>query len=280
MMDLRVLPGLTVLIASLASASAARADAGNPPAFPLSLGEPPQAVDSSGRIVPLGGESSAGARWSRSSGAVTFNLSAQGRVCFPSGAAGDAYYEIGGTIYYDSEHLRYEDLFHTGFGATLEADLLFNLGGRSGSGVQMGAYAALEGSWFEGGSTTDRFGNRISAEDLTLTTLLLGFKGTMPIQGPLFGEFRIGFGATRYEEVEADIRTYGGARTRTVLLEECTRFTMETGVGVGVQFGAFLIRLGFDTRSIEGAATEVNNARFDPHTLWIFDLNLGVGISF
>ncbi len=255
-------------------------DAGNPLAFPLSLGEPPQAVGPDGRILPVGAESSAGVQWSRSSGPLSFSLSAQGRICFPSGAAGDAYYEIGGNLYYDSEHLRYEDLFDTGFGAALEADLLYRLGGQTGGGARMGAYVSLQGSWFEGDTATDRFGNRISPDDLALGTLLAGFKSAMPLGGPLFGEVRIGFGATRYEEVQADLRTSGGTRTRTVLLEECTRFTMETGVAVGLQLGSFAVKLGFDTRSVEGAATEVNSARFDPHTLWIFDLNLGVGIGF
>lgn len=268
----------TALFLALA---APQTDAGNSPVFfPLSLAEPAQAVGPDGRILPVGSSSSGGVQGSYSSGPLSFSLTAQGKVAFPSGAAGDAYYEIGGTIYYDSEHLRYEDLFHSGFGASLEADLLYRLGGASGGGTRMGGYVSIEGSWFEGDSTTDRFGNNINPDDLALATFLAGFKGTMPFSELFFGEFRIGFGATRYEEVKADLRSFGGTTTQTVLLEECTRFTIQTGVGVGLRFGSLVIRLGFDTLSIDGADTEVNNARFNPHTLFIFNLNLGIGLSF
>lgn len=214
-----------------------------------------------------------------------FNVAAHGRLSLPFGAAGDVDAIVIGNTVIVFDHLRYNELFDPGFGASTEVDILFatSRGGHGAmdSDVRVGGYAALQGTWFDGQKETDEFGNSIEPEEMVLYSVLAGIKVAGRVSSTAFGELRIGFGMTRYEEVTATLRAPGGPGREETLIEQSERFTFESRMHGGVRFGPIAFVAGMGVRAIAGAESASNSVvEFDPQTLWILDFEVGIEIGF
>jgi len=200
----------------------------------------------------------------REPGTVRVELLATARVTFLSGNLGE-----GGVDYADN--------FHPGPGLALEADLLIGMP----YGWWLGPYASAGIDRFRGDDFSDVFGTRVDPDDLEIRSLFVGVK-SLSLLGPFWlVSGRVGLGAVRYEEVEADVTEAGVLRTDQEFFEPTTRMGFEA-VGA-FQYGTPRVRwhIGAGLR-FQGGPEEGDDVEelLDTESVGIFTLETGVVIRF
>ena len=216
------------------------------------------------------------------------NASLKGRFSFPLGLVDRdvAYSTVGGgaTVIING-NVAWSDLFNAGWGATLCIDILFKGMGDGPSGslrrqsTSGGAYVSLEHDEFTGSTINDDFGNSIRADDMNLTSMIVGMVVRQNMGQGAFGEGRFGLGAVHYTAIDGDFHFVGTPDFRGSLFEDTWTFAMELKMGGGIRFGP----LGF-TANIGGRLllppNNGANASFNSGPIWTFDIEIGVELGF
>ena len=221
------------------------------------------------------------------SGPVTLGvcLGLQGRLILPFGSLEDGYVDVIGNVVFIEDHLDYNDLFDVGLGLTLEADILFRpppprIGGPPWEDTPaMGLYVVLERDWFGGESAEDGTGLRIEPDDWEITSVLVGFKAQGTIEGPFYGDVRVGLGWVEYPSLEADLRPNVGPGGRGELFAESGGLVMEGRMHFGGRVGPLGFLFGFGGRFLDGPDPG-DDVRLDPNAMWTLELELGAELNF
>jgi len=214
---------------------------------------------------------------------LSLDLGLRGRVAVPHGSIGgkNAVPSPGLTVL--PEGLRYNNLFDPGLGATIEADLMFEAGrpfGTAGDPSRVGVYVAAQRDWLDGNRVTDDLGTSLTPDPMTITTLLAGVRGTLPLAPAFFVDIRVGAGAVRFDAVDAELTS--PTPVDIGLFEAGWKAAAEARVHLRYRAGAvsFLIGAGARLSSGPDAAGAVNGSAIDPGALWLFDGELGIEIGF
>jgi hypothetical protein len=215
------------------------------------------------------------------SGPVTFGvcLGVQGRLVLPFGSLEDGYVDVIGNVVFIEDHLDYNDLFDVGLGVTLEADILFRpppprIGGPPWEDTPaMGIFVAFERDWFAGESAEDE------PDDWEITSVIVGFKAQGTIEGPFYGDVRVGLGYVSYPSLEADLRPTVGPGGRGELFAESGGLAMEGRMHFGARVGPLGFLFGFGGRFLDGP-NNGDDVRLDPNAMWTLELELGAELNF
>jgi hypothetical protein len=214
---------------------------------------------------------------------LSLDLGLRGRVTVPHGAIGGKSAAPSPGLTVLPEGLRYNTLFDPGFGATVETDLMFEVAhpfGTAGDPTRVGAYIAAQRDWFNGSSVTDDFGEWLSPYPMTVTTLLAGVRGSIPLAPSLLLDLRAGAGAIHFDAVEAELAA--PTPVDIGLFEAGWKAAAEARVHLRYRAGAVSFLIGAGARLSQGpdAAGDVAGAKIDPGALWLFDGELGIEIGF
>jgi len=214
---------------------------------------------------------------------LSLDLGLRGRVAVPHGSIGgkSAVPSPGLTVL--PEGLRYNTLFDPGFGATVETDLMFEVArpfGTAGDPTRVGAYVAAQRDWFNGSPVTDDLGAWLSPYPMTVTTLLAGVRGSIPLAPSLLLDLRVGGGAVHFDAVDAELAA--PIPVDIGLFEAGWKAAAEARVHLRYRLGAVSLLLGAGARLSPGpdAAGDVAGAAINPGALWLFDGELGIEIGF
>lgn len=219
-------------------------------------------------------------------GNLTFGLcaGAQGRLILPFGYVEDGFVDVVGNVVLIEDHLDYNDLLDPGVGVTLEFDILFRPppprpGGPPWEDTPaLGIYVAFERDWFGGDEAEDGSGLRIEPDDWEITSVFGGFKAQGTVNGPLYGDLRLGFGWVQYPALEADL-SFGGNSGRGEILEESDGFAMEARMHFGWRLGPLAFTFGFGGRFMVGPDAGAQTT-YDPGPLWTIEFELGAELNF
>lgn len=200
----------------------------------------------------------------REPGRVRFSVVATARLSFISGDLGQ-----GGVDYADN--------FEYGYGAALEADLLFGMP----YGWWLGPYVTLAADRYEGDSFGDVFGTRVSPDDLDVRSVFAGVRSDSLLGPYWLVSGRLGVGRVRYDDVEADISEFGVARPGREFLESTSAWGFEA-VG-NFQYGSPQVRWHIGAAfGFQGGPKEGDDAEdlLDTEEVWVFRLETGLVVRF
>ncbi len=185
-----------------------------------------------------------------------FSLAARARLSSPSGSVGSG--------------LGYRDFFDTGYGAALEGGWM-----RIQEAVGLGLYGSLAFDRFGGEGFVDDLGDRVSVDALDRLLLLAGGRARLFFEEPVFGgnplfvDFRAGFGAARYGEVEGDFTISGTTTGDVEVIAPGWRGAAEFGISTGVASRTFSFSAGLGVRAVGGPeAGDGVSSIVDPD-LWV-----------
>lgn len=171
--------------------------------------------------------------------------------------------------------LRYEDVWRTGVGLTVESDLLFPLDAT----WKVGLYFSGGFDAFAGDSVTDDLGDTLDADGLFTSHLLVGFKAMHAPHKGIFFDGRLGLGAVFYSRATGTI-TISGVPQDVDLIDASSVFAAEVGVHVGYSAPHVFIAAGFALRT-QGAPTESDDVAFaDMKGAGVFSVEIELGFSF
>lgn len=219
----------------------------------------------------------------------SLSLGVTGRWTTPFGAANrDVYYldnpSGGVTLVFDS-NLRWNDVFHSGWGTSITAEIMtFQAGrgdgeGRGRANSSMGGYISFEQDHFSGEKVTDGRGNSFHVDDLSMNCYFVGPSVYQTMGGGAFMEGRVGLGAVHYAQVDATYNFIFSPEFRSSFLADTWNFAMEFRGGGGYRFGPIAVTLGLGFRMLLPPA-EGDAATLESGILWTFDIDLGVEIGF
>lgn len=209
----------------------------------------------------------------------------QGRAVLPFGFVEDGFVTVVGNVVVIDDHLSYHDLFDPGLGVTLEFDILFRPppprpGGPPWEDTPaMGVYLAFERDRFGGDSAKDEAGVTIRPDDWDLTSVFAGFKAQGTVEGPLYGDVRVGLGWVSYPSLDADFSVQGGPSGRGELFAESDGLAFESRMHFGWRFGPLAFNFGFGGRFMIGPDAGPAMS-LDPGPLWTLELELGAELNF
>lgn len=207
--------------------------------------------------------------------------SAQARVSIPFGAADSGDILVSGNTIFITNRVQYLDLFHAGYGFTLEGDILFRPPERSGYEREptLGLYVAFEYDWFGGNTADAEPATRIHPDTMKLASTLVGFKAEGPIQGDMYGAVRGGVGAVHYPSLMADFDPAGGVPGRGELFRDTWTFAMELRIHFGWKAGPLQLFFGFGGRLYMPPDSGANST-LDPSLLFLLDFEIGAELGF
>jgi hypothetical protein len=259
------------------------------------------AVPSPAGATPPSGEEPAGSRFAANSAKrpsssldystgnsdVTVSFGVAGRVAFPNGTVDNHSPDLGvpGAIVLP-ERMRYSDLFNPGFGATVDASLLFETAPATGGsyGVQKGVgfYVAAQADYFDGGRISYETDNVLRPDRMNVLTGFAGFKGVAALGSDFYGDFRLGAGTIHFDDVKAELTTTGPATTSFLLFQSTWQFAAETRVHAGYRAGPLSVGLGGGIRMNTGAeaSEDALSTWLDPKRMWIYDVEIALELAF
>ncbi len=167
----------------------------------------------------------------------------------------------------------YADLFGGGVGGMIEASFLWDAGQEFLSGF----YLSLGGDTYEGERDTDPFGDTLEADDMSISTFLVGFKGIFPFYPFWHGEFHVGLGIATYQEVEG-VLTLSGVPQNVVIFDESSVLALDLGGRFGFDQPHFFAEAGFGLR-FQGAPDN-GDIDFDSTGPFEFAFEIGAGVRF
>ncbi len=218
------------------------------------------------------------------------SLGIEGRWSIPFGYANrDVYYVShpgGGATVGFSGNLGWSDLFSSGWGTSLVADVTLMQAGRGGGegrgrgNSSMGGYLAFSQDHFYGASATDGHGNSFTTNDLDMNTYLVGMTLYQNLGNGFFTQGRLGLGAVHYSAVDAQYRFIVSPTFDGPFLADTWNFAMELRGGGGYRVGPFGFTLGLGGRMLLPPNEAGTVASLDSGILWTFDIDVGVEIGF
>jgi hypothetical protein len=167
----------------------------------------------------------------------------------------------------------YSDLFGAGGGVMLEVSILWD----SGQHWKAGPYLSISGDTYEGEKDTDFFGDSLEADDMDISTLLVGFKSIFDFAPFWYGEAHGAIGIATYGEVDG-VLTVGGVPADVVIFEESSVFAFDLGGRIGFQAERFFAEAGFGLR-VQGPP-ENGDLDFDSSAPAEFAFEFGAGFRF
>jgi hypothetical protein len=216
-------------------------------------------------------------------GALTFDAVLRAQVAVLSGAIDGTSSASSPGLTILPEGLRYEELFDPGFGVTLETGLMVEVDrprGAGGDPVCVGGYLSAQQAWFNASPVSDDLGQWISPYPMTVTTLMAGVRGALPVLPALFLDLRAGGGAVHFSAVDADVAA--PYPVEVALFKAGWKAAGEARAHLRYQLGAVSFLLGAGARLSPGpeAAGPVNGGEIDPQSLWQLDGELGIEVGF
>jgi hypothetical protein len=218
------------------------------------------------------------------------SLGIEGRWSMPLGYANrDVYYVSnpgGGATVTFNGNLGWNDVFSSGWGASLVAEITMmqaGKGGGEGRGrgkFSMGGYIGFSQAHYYGESANDGHGNSFTAGDLSLNTYLIGATVYQALGDGFFSQGRLGLGAVHYDKVDAQYRFAFAPVFDGPLFAETWNFAMELRGGGGYRFGPFAVTLGIGGQMLFPPRDAVAVASFDSGVIWTIDVDLGFEIGF
>jgi hypothetical protein len=200
----------------------------------------------------------------------------QGRWSLPFGSADSSsavYSNPGGgvSVVYGS-HLSWSELFTSGWGTSITAEVtVVRAGtsdgsyGRSKNNFSVGGYLSLLQNHLNGQRTSDGAGNSITADDLTMESYLVGATMYQNMGNNVYTEGRIGIGAVHYSAVNATYtssfpfsQTFDGE-----LFKDTWNFATELRGGVGYRMGP-LGGIDRDWLPVDGAPARWERHQSEP----------------
>jgi len=214
----------------------------------------------------------------------------EGRYSFPFGYANRDVYAVdnpaGGVTLLFNGNLRWNDMFSSGWGTTLIAEVITMQAGRGGSyggrgrgKFSAGGYISFSQDQFSGEHNSDGFGNSFSLDDMTMNTYLVGATMYQDMGEGVFMDGRFGIGAVHYSAVDADYNFLLTPPFRGQFFEETWNFALEIHGGTGVRFGPLAFTIGIGLRMLM-PPSEASTVDLDSGILWTFDITLGVELGF
>jgi len=211
------------------------------------------------------------------------NFGLKGRVSIPFGAANRSYYNYYG-YYYVDHYNSWSDFFNPGWGLEAEADFFFGKNGpghRRSPGFNYGLAIVLQVDEFKGRNVNGDFGNSLSMDDMSATTLMIGGRVLQTLSSDFYYGGLISLGAVHYTEVEGTFKgplfALGGTRDR--IFKDTYTFASNFAFNGGYRLGPIGLTLGGALRIMappsEGTHFSMNSGAF-----WTFDVNLGAEIGF
>lgn len=167
----------------------------------------------------------------------------------------------------------YSDLFGVGGGYVLEASFLWGIEEH----WKAGPYLSIGGDRYEGRKDTVFVGNSLEADDLDITTVLVGFRSYFPFAPSWYGEAHGALGIATYHQVNGALES-GGVFTREVIFEETSVLALDFGGRIGFQADHFFAEAGFGVR-VQGAP-DTGTVILDPSSAAEFAFEFGAGIRF
>jgi hypothetical protein len=219
-------------------------------------------------------------------------LQVQGRWSLPFGSAngGSAVYSAPGggvSVVFDSS-LSWSDLFTSGWGTSITAEVTVVRAGTSDGGYgksknnfSVGGYLSLLQNHLSGQRVTDDVGNSITADDLTMESYLVGATMYQNMGNNVYTEGRFGIGAVHYSAVNATY-TSSFPFTQTFdgeLFKDTWNFALELRGGVGYRIGPLGVSIGMGFQLM--APPHVGNViDLSPGVLMTWDIDLGIELGF
>lgn len=175
------------------------------------------------------------------------------------------------------DHLWYTDFFDTGYGFTVEADLLTFVAPYWG----VGPYVSYNWDRFDGNRIFFANGDEFEADNMTLNSVFVGGKVLQRLSPWMTWEGRIGLGLVTYSHVEWSGIDTGTPFSNEELFQRITRGAFEIGGRIGAGSPNIQAEFGFGIRIMGGASRgrDVTNA-IDPDYLTTFMLELGLSMRF
>jgi hypothetical protein len=176
-----------------------------------------------------------------------------------------------------SGFLTYDDLFETGYGLSVEANLLFRLDPY----WRLGGYLSLGWDQFGGSRSVDDFGDTVEPDRMTIYTVLVGIKSRAYFGPGFFGDAYLGLGIARYNAVDATFVLSGIPYPDQELFHASTRFALDLGgrIGWGTEHVAATLGLGLRFMDGPGRGKDVTS-EIDPESMVNFILDLGIQFTF
>jgi hypothetical protein len=217
------------------------------------------------------------------------SLGIEGRWTLPFGYANREVYAVdnpagGLTLLFDS-HLRWNDVFNSGWGTSIVAEVTVMQAGKGGGqgrgrgNSSVGFYVAFSQDKFTGSTESDGRGNTIAFDDMQMNTYLVGGSVFQSLGDGFFTQGRAGLGAVHYTQTDAKYNFAFNAPFTGGFLDETWNFAMEVRGGGGYRIGPIAFTLGIGGRMLlpPNAAAGVS---LDSGILWTFDIDLGVELGF
>jgi len=167
----------------------------------------------------------------------------------------------------------YADLFGGGAGGMLEVSFLWGIEEH----WKAGPYISFGGDTYDGQRDVDPFGDSLEADDMDISTVIVGFKGLFPFAPFWYGEAHGGFGVATYHQVDGILRI-GGVPQNVVIFEESSVLAFDFGGRIGFHINHFFAEAGFGLR-IQGPPDNGDIA-FDSSAPAEFAFELGAGVRF
>lgn len=167
----------------------------------------------------------------------------------------------------------YSDLFGGGGGIMFEAAFLWGIEEH----WKAGPYISIGGDTYQGRKDTVFVGNSLEADDMDITTVLVGFKGIFPFAPFWYGEAHGALGIATYHQVNGILEN-GGVFTEEVIFEETSVLAFDFGGRIGFHVDHFFAEAGFGFR-IQGPPEE-GTVILDPSAPAEFAFEFGAGVRF
>jgi len=189
----------------------------------------------------------------------------------------------GGVTVLIDQHVSWNDLFHPGWGFDLEFDLMFGDASKQGRmrtpGFDYGGFVAYMSDTYGGSSVSDDFNARVKANNLDVTTILVGGKVIQSFQDGFFADGRFGIGAVHYGSVQAEFSGPAIPTFRDELLEETWTFAVDLRGHGGIRLGPLGLTIGMGFRFMV-PPNEGSRVNLDSGPFWTWDLDLGAELGF
>jgi hypothetical protein len=212
---------------------------------------------------------------------LVFNLGLHARFSVPFGAADRSYATYPGGYYAVYNYLSWADLFNAGWGLELEADIFFGQNGPGYNrhpGFNYGVALILQADEFTGRNNTDSFGNTLSLDNMTATSLQIGVKMIHAQQSGFYLEGMIAVGAIHYSEVDGSFSGPAFVKFRDVIFEDTYTIASTFKGGGGYRVGPLGFVLDIGLRIM--APPNTGRISMNSGAFWTFDINLGVELGF
>lgn len=216
----------------------------------------------------------------------------QGRWSLPFGSANkdvSTFSNPGGgvSVVYQS-NLSWSDLFNNGWGTSLTAEVSIVKAGRGDGGygrsknnMQVGVYVSFMQDHFSGTTTSDSAGTKITTDDLSMNTYLVGGTVYQNLGEGVYTEGRMGIGAVHYSAVPGTLTSPGllGQTFQDTLFKDSWNFASEIRGAIGYRLGPLGLSVGMGFRFLappnEGSLVDLS-----PGAFMTWDIDLGAELGF